>query len=357
MPERPRVLHMGPDPAIGGGMAAAMRGLLSSPLADRYRLEVVPTYRDARPLPRLAIFCVALVRLAVWSLRRRGRVVHIHATVRGSAYRKSVCVLAAKLLRRRVVLHVHSGAGDIGAFRAGLGSLSLALFRAAFAVSDAVLAVSSASAEALRSAGAMAEIEVVPNAAPLAPAFERSDPPDGEVRVVYLGGFANPAKGSDVLIEALALPREARLRVTIAGPGEPLAEVAALIAGDPSLEWVGWLDAGEKDQLLQRSQVFVMPSRSEGLPMALLEAMAYGMAVVATRVGGIPEVVEDGAEGLLIPSEQPRAIVDALCRLAADAELRKRLGRAARGRVERLDAVEVADRLADRYAMLGDTRA
>jgi len=356
MPERPRILQIGPDPAIGGGMAAALRGLLESPLSERYELEVLPTYRGAEPLARLAVYCGALARLVAWSLRGRGRVVHVHATVRGSMYRKSVCVLAAKALRRRVVLHVHSGAGDIAQFAQSRGALSLRLFGAAFAAADAVLAVSGASAEALRrSYGIGGEVAVVPNAAPVVPPFTREPAPAGAVRVAYLGGFANPAKGGDVMLEALALAlaREPRLRVTMAGPGELPPRGAELLAAHAGLEWAGWLAPAEKDALLRRADAFVMPSRSEGLPMALLEAMAHGMAVVATRVGGIPEVVDPGVDGLLVPSEDPEALADALCQLAADPQMRERLSAGALRRVETLDAVEVAARLDAIYASLG----
>jgi glycosyltransferase involved in cell wall biosynthesis len=353
--ERPRVLHVGPDPADGGGMAAARRGLFTSPLADRYRLEFLATYRSPRPLPRVATFCAALLRLGAWSARGRGRVVHVHATVRGSAYRKSVCVLLARFLRRRVVLQVHSGAGDIAAFRETRGLLSLGLFRAAFAAADAVAAVSGASAEALAAAGVRAPIEVVPNAAPPAPESSRSAGRGEEVRVAYLGGFANPAKGGDVLIEALerALPREPRLRVGLAGPGDLPPSAAAMVERGTAVEWLGWLDEEAKGALLERSQVLVMPSRSEGLPMALLEGMAHGMAIVATEVGGIPEVLGE-AEGVLVPSERPEPLADALCRVAGDGELRERLGAAARQRVERLDEVEVAGRLGTIYERLLD---
>jgi glycosyltransferase involved in cell wall biosynthesis len=360
MSERPRVLQVCPDPAIGGGMAEAMRGLLGSPLADEFRLELLPTYRGPQPLRRVAVFAAALFRLCVWSLRGRGRVVHVHATVRGSAYRKSVCVLLAHLLRRRVVLQVHSGAGDIAAFRARLGGLRLALIGAALRRADAVLAVSEASAAALREAGvgepvAAAGIGIVPNPAPQVDAFERVEPEGGPVRVAYLGGFANPAKGGDVLTEALALAlaREAPIEVALAGPGEPPPETAALIAAQPALRWLGWLDPEAKDELLRESPVFVMSSRSEGLPMALLEAMAYGMAVVATAVGGIPEVVDDGVNGLLVAPERPDVLAEALVGLASDPVLREGLGRAARERAERLDAVEVASRLARVYSRLG----
>jgi glycosyltransferase involved in cell wall biosynthesis len=354
MPERPRVLQMGPDPGIGGGMAAALRALLESPLANRFELDVVPTYRGARPLPRLAVFAAALLRLAAWSLRGRGRIVHVHATVRGSMYRKSVCVLAARALRRRVVLQIHSGAAEVAGFAASRGRLSMALFRAAIGAPDAVLAVSEASAAALRDAYRVEDVTVVPNPAPAVPAFERQTSPE-QVRVLYLGGFANPAKGGDVLLEALelALPREPRLRVTLAGPGELPSAGEELLASWPALEWAGWLGPAEKDEQMRAAEVFAMSSRSEGLPMALLEAMAYRMAVVATEVGGIPEVVESGADGLLVAPEDPAALAAALGELASDAALRRRLATAARRRAESLDAVEVAGRLAALYDALG----
>lgn len=348
MPER--VLQMGPDPRIGGGMAAALRGLLESPLAERYELDVVPTYRGTEPLRRLALFCWALLRLCAWSLRGRGRLVHVHATVRGSMYRKSVCVLLARGLRRRTILHVHSGAAEIASFAASRGRLSLALFRAAFGAADAVLAVSAASGAALEAGYEIAGVGVVPNAAPSVPPFER--PSADPVRVAYLGGFANPAKGGDVLLEALESFDRAPLRLTMAGPGELPPAGEALVSREPAVEWAGWLGPEEKDALLREAEVLVMPSRSEGLPMALLEAMAYGMAAVATAVGGIPEVVDDGADGLLVPSEDPGALAAALSGLAADPDRRRRLGAAARARAEALDADEVAGRLGSLYASL-----
>ncbi|HEX8752621.1 MAG TPA: glycosyltransferase family 4 protein [Solirubrobacterales bacterium] len=354
MPERPRVLQMGPDPSLGGGMAAALRALLDSPLADAYELEVVPTYRTAAPARRGLVFLGALARLAVWSLRRRGRIVHVHATVRGSTYRKSICVLVAKLLGRRVLLQVHAGAKEVAVFRSRTTGPFLRLFRAAFAAADSVVAVSRASAAALESAYGISGVGVVPNAAPRIPAFTRQPSGGKGPLVAYLGGFANPAKGGDVLAGALAeaTAAEPRLRVALAGPGELPPEAAALVSGSADVRWLGWLGPDEKDELMREAEIFAMPSRSEGLPMALLEAMAYGAAIVATEVGGIPETVRDGQDVLLVPAENPGALAAAILRLAADPELRARLGAAARARAERLDDVEVAGRVARIYASL-----
>jgi glycosyltransferase involved in cell wall biosynthesis len=355
MSERPRILQLGPSPALGGGMAAAISGLLASPLAEDYELDVVSTYDGPQPLSRVVVFLTALVRIVVWSLRGRGKVVHVHATVRGSALRKSIVVLLAKALRRRVILHVHSGPGDVAYFSSTCGRPRLLLIGAALRAADVVLAVSEPSAAALHAAGVTREIEVVPNAAPLVQDFVRRWEEGEAPRIAYLGGFANTAKGADTLVAALReeLARRPDLRVTLAGPGEPDPEAAALIAAAPGVEWIGWLDPEAKDALLRDCEIFVLSSRSEGMPMALLEAMGYWMAVVATAVGAIPELVETGETGMLVPAEDPAALAAAIEALLVDPPLRRRVGEAGRARVERLDDVEVARRLETLYRSLG----
>jgi glycosyltransferase involved in cell wall biosynthesis len=343
--ERPRVLQLGPD--VRGGMTAVMRGLLESPLGESYALEMVATHRGPGPLRRLGVFSLALSRLTWWSLRGHGRIVHVHATVRGSMLRKAVCVLWAKALRRRVVLHVHSGPGDVAASRARLGGLRVALFRRMFRRADVVLAVSAASAAALADAYGVEGVVVVPNAAPQPARLDlpRAAPP----RILYVGGFANPVKGGAELIAALERPEAEGLGAVLAGPGEPPPQAERLLADGGRLEWRGWLEEAEKERLLREASVFVLPSTSEGLPMALLEAMAYGLAIVATDVGGVPDVLSDGGDALVVPAGDPAALAAALSRLVADGELRERLGAAARERAQRLNAEEVTGRLEEIY--------
>jgi glycosyltransferase involved in cell wall biosynthesis/GT2 family glycosyltransferase len=339
--ERPRVLQLGPD--VRGGMRAVMHGLFASPLGERYRLEFVATHRGTGPLERLAVYCLGLWRLTWWSLRGRGRIVHVHATVRGSMLRKAFCVLLAKALRRRAILHMHSGPGDVVFERTKLGPLRVALFRRMFRRADVVLAVSAASGAALEETYGARDVVVVPNPAPEVPAvpLEANGPPTA----LYVGGFANRVKGGEELIAALAQPALAELDATLAGPGELPPAGRELLADRPRLEWRGWLGEEEREEALRAAAIFVLPSTSEGLPMALLEAMAWGRAIVATAVGGVPDVLTDGSDALIVPPGEPEALAAALARLAGDADLCQRLGPAARERARRLNAEEVTDRL------------
>ena len=348
--DRPRVLHVGPD--VPGGMSASIRTLLASPLSRRYRLEFIATHRGLGAIERLAVYSLALLRLTWWSICRRGRIVHLHSTKRASMFRKGVCVFLAKALGRRVVLHVHAGPGDIDAFRAKIGGASVAFLRLSYRAADVVLAVSAASATALERAFDVGGIVVLPNPAPAGP----SEPPHRDrgasPLAAYLGGFENPVKGGDVLLKALARPEAARLRVALAGPGE-LPEPGRRLAGSrPTIEWRGWLGEKERDALLREAWIFVLSSTSEGLPMALLEAMAYGLAIVATAVGGVPDVVEDEREALVVAPGDAVALANALARLAGDPDLRERLGNGARERAGGFSAEKVADRIDAMYRNL-----
>jgi glycosyltransferase involved in cell wall biosynthesis len=328
-------------------MPAVVRALLRSPLAERYRLETIPTYRDRDPLKRLLLFGRSLVSLVRWCARPGPGIAHVHMAARGSMYRKALVVAVAKAMRRPVVLHVHAGSGDIDAFADRLGPLRRGILRATFAASDRVLSVSASSAATLRARLTDAEIVVVPNAPPEvipnAPRPERE-----EVEILYLGGFDNPVKGGAVLIGALPalLQRCPQARVLLAGPGQNPGSLPDRV------RWGGWLDEAAKDRAFKDADLFAMPSLSEGLPVALLEAMARGLPIVVSRVGGVPEIATDGIDAMLIESGDPDELASRLGDLVEDPRRRRELGEAALARVRRLADDDVYGRLDTIYAEL-----
>lgn len=170
-------------------------------------------------------------------------------------------------------------------------------------------------------------------------------------------GRLDPIKGFDTLIPALGLlkRRGVAFRCTIIGEGPQRAMLAAQIAAESLDACVALVGAKPQEVVraaLLDTTVFVMPSvttpegNQDGIPVALMEAMATAAAVVGTSVSGIPELVHDGRNGLLVPPADTVALADAVQRLLGDAALRHRLGQAARATVAaEFDAKHEADRL------------
>ena len=170
---------------------------------------------------------------------------------------------------------------------------------------------------------------VIPNAVdvdayPQAP-LERDVP-----RLISVGRLAAPKDWPTLLSALTKLDPEAFAELVIVGDGPDRDRVEGELARS-SLGRVRLL--GERDDvpsLLSNADVFVLASRSEGLPLSVVEAMAAGLPVVASDVGGLRELVRDGETGMLVPSRDPAALADALQPLLADRELRRRLGSAGR---------------------------
>jgi glycosyltransferase involved in cell wall biosynthesis len=178
----------------------------------------------------------------------------------------------------------------------------------------------------------LAEADAAPPAADL-------PKPTGEVWVGYVGRLES-VKGHDVLLRAAGAvhgrhPAVRTFFVGATGPG--------MLEASSGVRFLGF--RRDVYSVLKRMDVFCLPSLSEGLPNALMEAMAVGCACVASRVGGVEVLIEDERNGLLVPPGDVPALTAALERLVTDAVLRQRLGRAARVTIEeRFDGRRIAER-------------
>lgn len=183
---------------------------------------------------------------------------------------------------------------------------------------------------------------------------------EGELCILAAGALVE-RKGLDVLIDALAgcAAHAVRWRCFIAGEGEHRGALEQHIVGQALTGRVTLLGhRADVPDLLQAADVFAMPSRREGLGVAALEAMASALPVVASRVGGLAQVVEHERSGLLVPPDDARALREVLERLCSDADLRARLGAAGRARVrERFSAAAMVASYVELYREVLGERA
>ncbi len=202
----------------------------------------------------------------------------------------------------------------------------------------AVIAVSHAVADSLIPYGVdCAKITVIPNGLDLTPFDASAQEPPAPPQVVAVGRLA-PEKGFDVLVEAapLVLARRSDTRFVLAGDGperDRLAEWVAALGMASEFSLIGY--SADVPGLLASSTIVTVPSRREGQGLVALEAMAARRPVIASRVGGLVETVEEGKTGLLVRPEDPVELAEGLIRMLEDRAAGLRMGDAGRARVER----------------------
>ncbi len=314
--------------------------------------------RDGAPGPKI-LFPLTIVPATLRALRRfRPDVVQVHesdgalaaSAVRWARGRRGRLPLLAALLQvsyveeEKAVRPLVAAGREIGwpgavekRFRRLKAPIQIFFGRWTARRADLVMAPSAATAaELARDYGAQ-RVEVLPNATGgLAPCIlpeRRSE--DGEGYLLFVGRL-RIRKGVEVLLEALRSLAGARL--LIAGDGEhrgaleAKAEELGLLASG-AVSFLGRCAASRVAGLLAGARALVVPSTYEGMPLVVLEAMAAGLPLVASRVSGIPEVVVDGETGWLVPAEDPAALCRVLAEIEADPGEAKRRGEAGRRRV------------------------
>ena len=151
-----------------------------------------------------------------------------------------------------------------------------------------------------------------------------------------------PAKGFDLALKAFALlaARHPDLRMSIAGDGaarDELHDLARTLAVERRVDFLGWVDPADVPRLLNTASIVVMPSRREGLPVAAIQAALMARPIVATPVGGVPEGVHDGENGVIVDRENPADLAAALDGLLSDRERATAMGQ--RGREDAMSAL------------------
>ena len=342
--------------ATRGGIATFVWDMQDTDLWRDWHIHHVATHRNGSIPARIAVFLEALPKALYEMVRYRPDIVHIHTSSRGSFVRKFVIAWMAYAFRLPVVIHVHGSKFDV--FYDSSPRLGKALIRETFERADAVIALGQTWTSRLRRIAPRARIESIAAAVRLGNPVDHltSEP----VRVVFLGQIGE-RKGTFVLLNAwaeLVRSSDSGAKLTVAGDGQvdrARALVDELGIGD-TVDILSWVSMEEVNKLLATAHVLVLPSQNEGTPRAVLEAMANGLCVVASDVGGIPELVAD--TGVLVKPDDVTGLAKALTKVLDDPGERAVLGARAFGRVQQeYDLDLVARRFDSLYRDILESRS
>jgi glycosyltransferase involved in cell wall biosynthesis len=342
---RRTVLVVGPFRETAGGIVTFHRNLVErSDLRRRWRFVRFCTSRppkdetlgnDAyralfRSGPRRIAGAAArtahnLLRFPLVVLRERPSVVQIQAGDRYAFWEAALYALMARGLGRRTVVRC---GGSFDAFHGSSRPAARRLIRACLHVPHALVVPSEGWRSVFAAVSGRAGIHVVPNAVALAPPPPARPPRTRGVRALFICTAEARRKGIDLVLDAV--PRlHGEVEFLLVAANAAARRLVHDRGLDDRVRLLADLPRTELPTLYREADLLLLPSRSEGCPNSLLEAMAAGLPAVATTVGAIPEMVTDGVHALLVRPDDAEGFVEAVRRLARDPELRSRLGRRA----------------------------
>lgn len=351
--DKKRLLIIGPDPVRSlGGMATVIRNMLQSDyLNDRYAVEMWSSFIDG-PLLRRAAYSYGRefsFRLTCPDFD----ICHVHICSATSTWRKMRYVESMGERAKRVVLHVHGAKYDV--FWSECNEVQKEKIRGFYASVGKVIVLS----EEWRAFFLenricdSAKLVVLHNAVEIP-----AQPVDVCTRqdVLFLGRLG-ARKSPDTLLRAAktVLKHHPQTRFRFGGDGD-VAKYEALareLGIADSCDFLGWTTGKQKEEVIRASRVYCLPSRNEGMPMSVLEAMSYGLVTIATPVGGVPQVIQDGVNGYIMPIGDPEFLARKINELLDNSDLSARIGKAGRKTIEESFGMDsYAEKLTIIYEMM-----
>ena len=322
---RSKNLVMLGDSLTQSGGIAILQNLMFKYAPPDVNIQQIATHDNGSIVHRVIVFTTGLGRFTGRLLFKRTDFVHIHISDGGSIARKSIVATLAFVFRKPVLIHAHGAvfhtnysqlpkvAQQVVAkiFRQSKGWIALTSFWRDFYISSLGLDPD--------------RVFILPNPTELPPQVPKRVN-SSKIKIVFLGRLCQ-RKGTFDLIRAFGnLPERLRncSELILAGDGD--IEQCQLLASRLNLarqvSFLGLIDTQERDSLLAKADIYVLPTYNEGLPLALLEAMAWGLPVITTPVSGIPDIVEDNKNGLLANPGDIQKLSEALQLLIENEDLK-----------------------------------
>lgn len=303
-----------------GGMVSVVKNYLSYKDWGRYKITYIPTHFDENKLLMMLHFMVRYVQIVILALFGNYKIAHFHTAERGSFWRKALLVKTMKWFGIKTVMH-HHGA-EFEDFYAKCSCKQKERIKKVLETVDVNIVLSKRLVAMIKDKSPKAKVKVLYNAVNT---YGENPYNESAKNILFLGRLGE-RKGTFDLLECIyridkQIDKE--IKFYLCGDGaieEVRRKIEELRIGN-RIAHVGWIDGEEKRELLKTTMINVLPSYNEGLPMTILETMAYGIPNISTRIASIPEVITDGINGFLITPGDINVLVEKLITLITDSSL------------------------------------
>ena len=311
-----------------GGIESVVRGYFDAGITNRLRIHYYPTHCDGMRVEKILFYVKRLVKII--TNMRQYRIVHVHTASIWSFRRLFPVILFAKMLHKKTVIHLHGAKFDI--YYSQATNLEKFIIAYGFYITDKVVVLSREWLQKITTFCDSSKITIIPNSVPVNQLKENILKKKCEIPLTILFmGEIGQRKGVYDLLDAIKLLDldNSQVKVLLCGNGEieKVSKYVADLGLKEVVELPGWISGQEKKKLLDEAYLYVLPSYFEGLPMSILEALATGIPVITTHVGGIPDAVRDGYNGFLVPTNSPQQIADRIEKVLNDKNLWNRLSK------------------------------
>lgn len=295
---------VGNDKSVHGGITTVINQLKSYNWKEKkIKLDFIPTYIDKNILIKAIFFLIAYVKIFFYILIKRPDIIHIHMSYKGSFTRAYFIKNLSSFFKVKSVIHLH-GSEFKKWYEQECNIKKKEKVKRFLRECDAIIVLGKEWKKRILEIEPLSKVIVINNTVKIP--NEKSQYNNKKFNVLFLGVLIK-RKGVYELIQAInELNKKINLdnvKFFIAGNGieeETLKLETKKNKIDKYIDFMGWINEEKKKELLKKSQLLVLPSYNEGLPMAILEAISYGIPVVATNVGDVSEAVENGKNGYLI---------------------------------------------------------
>jgi glycosyltransferase involved in cell wall biosynthesis len=349
------VLMLGPSLEQKGGMATVQKLILEFRNQD-INIKHICTHEEGTISHRIIIFIKALSNFIRQLWFYEFDLVHIHLSEKGSVFRKSIFTLITFIFDKPIVLHAHGA--EFETFFIELPGILKKIFGFIFRRCNALIVLSKTQEKFYIKHLCLDQkrVFVLPNAVSIPQKTPIVTQNRGTLTLISIGRVGH-RKGTFDLIKAFArLPNDLRSKVQLCIAGDGEIEAGERLTGELGLahqvEFLGWITSERRNKILAAADVFILPSYYEAFPMSILEAMAWGLAIITTPVGGIPDLITSNENGVLVKPGNIEELTTVISVLIQEKQMRLSLGKSAKYTVKSFDINLYSKNLADLYKLV-----